>query len=333
MSSELLRSEQSIGVRSMLARRNLLPRLPSGSVASVSLRENNVSMVICPRCKNQVDERAYAACPQCSTPLNAAAGVQPLSGQPNQPGGMPSAPGAQAPMPRAGVRVSLTGEAIGDNAGHNARTGPNYGNSPAGIPPLRPGGMPTGARPPASPYARRESAPDHSGRNALIINLSVALVLLLLCTGGGYWKWTHRTNPKAQVERLMHAVQWLDWGVYFDLHIPDHDKQTRRQFISMMDDKFDNNPLLKIAARHRWESVTFVVGEPVISGDHATVTVVKDAAALAAGDRIEFKLFDVGGVWMVDSSTRYKDNMPYHAYQDKETGNDRLGLPFGLGER
>ncbi len=233
-------------------------------------------------------------------------------------------------MPRAGVRVSLTGETIGDASGLNAQPGPDYGNNTSGMP-SRPRAMPTGARPPDSPYARREAAPDNSGRNALLINLSVALVFILLCLGGGYWRWTHRTNPKAQVARYIHAIQWLDWGVVYDLSATPPGNKSRSAFISMMNDKFDNNPVLKIVGRHSMEKIQFEVGEPTISNDEATVPVSRSATELENGNSMKLTLTNVGGIWKIHPLADNPMDILHSSEEDKAGGGAALSLPSGAG--
>src|SRR5205807_5084963 len=113
----------------------------------------------------------------------------------------------------------------------------------------------------------------------------------------GWWKWTHRTNPKGQVEHYLHAIQWLDWGVVYDLSASPPGNRSRSDFRGMMDDKFDNNGVIRIAARHRFEKITFAVGEPTISGDDATVSVNVTGSYLPPDKALQFKLRNFGGVW------------------------------------
>ncbi len=247
-------------------------------------------MVQCPRCHNSVNETIHAACPTCATPLTPTGNVNsapPASAQP----ALTSAPGAYRPN----ARVSLTGEVMEDAAPPAAA----YGNAPGGLPPLPSGRpiAPPSARPtPSTGYRRQEVAPDNSRRNALIINLSVVLLLALASGGGGWWYWKHRTNPKAQVQRYFHAIQWLDWGVVYDLSASPPGDKTRPEFVAMMNDKFDNNPVLKIVARKGMETIKCDAGEPTITGDEATVPVTVGEA----GKPLELHLKNFGGVWKIE---------------------------------
>jgi hypothetical protein len=260
-----------------------------------------------------VDVRSNRTCPYCSAPLNE---VAPVVSPPAQ---APSAPG------RANVRVSLTGEALEDAPGASA-SGP-YANAQPGLPPGSVGRpvLSGSARPAATPYARREAAPpDNSRRNALLINLSVMVVFLLLCGGGGAWYWAHRTNPKAQVTRYLHAVQWLDWGVVYDLSATPPGDKTRHEFIGMMDDKFDNNGLLKVVARHRMEKITFEVGEPTIQGDEATVPVTRKATPLDPAKSMPLTLTNKGGIWKIHPLAVNPLDLLHDPDEDKAIGG---GLP------
>src|SRR5439155_5712813 len=121
----------------------------------------------------------------------------------------PAAPSAQ----RSAARVSLTGEVVESDApAVNAApsvysTHPQSAVRPAAPIPARP--VPTAAvRTPYRPVVQPADAlPQKS--YALVINLSVVLFLLLLSGGGGWWLWAHRTHPKPQVQRYIHAIQWL----------------------------------------------------------------------------------------------------------------------------
>ena len=128
---------------------------------------------------------------------------------------------------------------------------------------------------------------------ALVINLSVLMAFILACVGGGWWWWTHRTNPKGQAEHYLHAIQWLDWGVVYDLSAEPPGGMKRGAFISKMDEPYEGNGVLRIGARHMYESITYSVGEPRIDGDKATVT------ATIGGRTLELKLKNFGGVWKV----------------------------------
>jgi hypothetical protein len=232
-----------------------------------------MAIVKCPRCQSLVDEAAHTICPACSTRLD---------GQ-----------GAARSQASPGARVSLGGEVF--------EAEPPTLNAP-GMPSQARPMAPAGSRPPySSPsgYRKPESAPDHSARNALLINLSVILILLLLCGGGGWWKWTHRTNPKSQVERYLHAIVWLDWGVVYDLSATPPGNKARHDFITMMDDKFDSNPVLKISARRNLETIHYDVGEPAIEGEEATLPVTVSGTRQQADGSFKLKLKNFGGVWKI----------------------------------
>jgi hypothetical protein len=251
-------------------------------------------MINCPRCGRQVDNTAHTTCPLCYTPLNVQQMVHPQSSQ------ALSAPG-MAPV-RPGGRVSLTGEVVEHDGlpPPPVTSGTAAGGSAAGS--LRaPSGGPAAPRRNAhGMYSRAEAVPDNSRRNALLINLGVALFLGLLCVGGGRWYWLHRTNPKAQVVRYLHATQWLDWRVVYELSATRPGNKTRSEFVGMMNDKFDNNGLFKIIARHRFEKITFAVGEPAIHDDEATVPVTVGGSRVKSDRALQFRLRNFGGFWKIE---------------------------------
>lgn len=249
-------------------------------------------MVQCPQCQGLVDERTNRVCPKCFaslTPTAPQASPPPIAPQPQMPTlGTP-------PAVRANARVSLTGEVLEDAPVSRAPA-----NSPYATPPMPRPNMPaTPPRATPSAYDRREIEPDNSDKKALFINLTVIFVLLALCGGGGYWKWMHRTEPKAQVTRYVHAIQWLDWGVVWDLSATPPGNKTRHEFLSMMDDKFDSNGVLKIGARRSMENIPFEIGEPTIRGNEATVPVTRGETKMDAARSMQFKLTNFGGVWKI----------------------------------
>ena len=266
-------------------------------------------MIPCPRCNSPVDETVRTTCPLCFTPLNAQAT------EPPPPTQAAPAPGLAPPMPPqrpvqpqmppaarpANVRVSLTGEVMENvPASQPVQPGGYAGGSLANPPPMS-AALPTApARPPMGMSPRRETVPDNSDRKALIINVSVVLTLLLLCAGGIGWRWTHRTNPKSQVERYLHAIQWLDWRVVYELSASPPGNKTRRDFVSMMNDKYDNNGLLKIVARRSYEKITFDVAEPTFQDDGATVSVTMNGSTLKENGPTVFKLKNFSGVWKIE---------------------------------
>src|SRR5205807_4296427 len=136
-------------------------------------------------------------------------------------------------------------------------------------------------------------------RNALLINLSVVLILLLAAGGYGAYRWTHRTNPRSQVERYLHAIQWLDWGVVYDLSATPPGGKTRHDFITKLDEKYDYNGVIRLSARRSYERYQFAVGEPTVQGAEATVPVTMTGPGFESGKRFELKLRNFGGVWKI----------------------------------
>lgn len=270
---------------------------------------------------------AYTPTP---SPLSGAAPASPhLPSQAPPPGSMPAGGGpgpygnpvGQQPVQRTHTRVSLTGEVIEDEA---------PAQQPNSVPLPQPGpanhGMPAGATRAAYPgsYARRDTELPGSGDKALMINLTVFFVFLVLCVGGGYWKWTHRTNPKSQVERYLHVVQWLDWGVVYDLSATPPGNRSRHDFISWMNDKYDNNGVLKIIARHAYEQAKFTVGEPTIEGDEATVPVSMSMVIVETKKPLLLKLKNFGGVWKIYPISENPTDIIEKAMEEQTPPDDKL---------
>ncbi len=268
-------------------------------------------MLHCPRCQRLVDERAASVCPHCAAPLNT------LAAQAS-----PSSPPAE--NARRTVRVSLTGEVLEEAptsapASNTAYAAPAAGTLPSIGRPLSPASV----RPSPS-SSRRESAPDGGGSKALLLNLGALFLFVAVCVGGGGWYWTHRTNPRAQVTRYLHAVQVLDWGVVYDLSATPPGNKSRHEFLSMMDDKFDNNGLYKIGARKSLEKITFTVGEPVIAGSEATVAVTRSAAAFSAAKSLPLTLTNYGGVWKIHPLGENPLDMMHDPDADKKAAENLL---------
>jgi hypothetical protein len=193
-------------------------------------------------------------------------------------------------------RVSLTGEIIETAAPPpppNLNVSrPSGGTHAAPIPP-GPATHAVARAPYRSAGHSREASPSRKQANALLINLIVILLLVGGAAAGGYWKWMNRTNPKSQVERYMHAIQWLDWGVVWDLSATPPGGMTKGKFIDKLDEPYDNNGVIKIAARKALETITYTVGEPTFSGNEATVPVSIE------GSTMKLKLTNFGGIWKI----------------------------------
>jgi len=145
----------------------------------------------------------------------------------------------------------------------------------------------------------------------MMINMVVILLLVGGAAGGGYWKWMNRTNPKSQVERYVHAIQWLDWGVVYDLSATPPGNMSRGQFIDKLDEPYDNNGVIKIAARKALESITYSVGEPTINGVEATVPVS------IGGSTVTLKLKNFGGIWKIEPHGTNPLGILHGAYDDE----------------
>lgn len=260
-------------------------------------------MIKCPRCESPVDETTRDTCPLCFTPLNAA--PIPLTGpsSPSPAQTIATGPTARnvAPAGAASARVSLTGEEF--SPGHTEMPPAAPANFPHGTAPASPllPPRPSSAQRPMvpGPYGRREVAQDNSERGGLATRIAIYLMLILCITGGGWWSWMHRTNPKGQVQHLLHATQWLDWGVVWDLSSPKPGNKARHEFVAMMNDPYDN-PLFKIGARHRYEKITFDVADPTYIGDEAIVNVSVSGSPFKRKTPIPFHLRNFGGNWKVE---------------------------------
>src|SRR5438034_9803751 len=186
-------------------------------------------MYSCPHCRNPLPDPVPASCPVCFGAIAA-----------------PSAAGSSA---TSGARLTHTGEVIPLEAPPPPPPLSGTGRSnPVQAPP-----MPTHAVAATAPgyrrTAQRETMSYGTKDRALFINLTVVFILVAAMGGGGWWMWSHRTNPKAQVERYLHAIQWLDWGVVWDLSAERPGGQSRHNFINKMDEPYEGNGVIRIGAR------------------------------------------------------------------------------------
>ena len=290
-------------------------------------------MVVCSRCGHQVDETRMQACPLCATPLphpnaaqqqgqSAAPPGQPMASQmPPQPSsGIPGVPSAggyapqgmpSSPLIPPGARVSLTGEVYEPNAPQTPP--PSYVGGGGGLPP-RPGmapprpGAPNAPRPASSPYRRETAATARSGSGGAIV--AVLLVLLLLGGGGfgGYWYWTHRTNPKDQTQKFCNALKAQDFKAMYELTDRGADNTTEEQFESKLKQTFNALPGLFDAMKN----LTYTAGEATINGDTATVPVaisgnislslMGQTINQAVNNKMNISLKNDSGIWKITSN-------------------------------
>lgn len=254
-------------------------------------------MIKCPRCNSTVQESPQNTCPRCFSPLGAA----PLPfAQPSSPPPEMQMPSSAAQSRTTPVRVSLTGEEfIPASPAMPSATPASY--APSRVPPSQPPPSRYSAPRASVPNsnARREATADNSERSGFGVKAAVWLMVILCLTGGGWWQWMHRTNPKGQVQHLLHATQWLDWGVVWDLSSPKPGNKTRHEYVAMMNEPYDN-PLLKIGARHSYEKIKFDVGEPVYRGEEATVSVSVSGSPFKRPAPIPVRLRNFGGEWKAE---------------------------------
>jgi len=259
-------------------------------------------VIKCPRCESPVDESTRNTCPICLSPLTAA------------PAPFPQAPTASAtmaagPAPAAGpspMRTSLTGEQFGPTAPERPFSQPpGYAQGAPQNTPTLSQGQSAARRPVQPPYARREVERAPAEGAGLGARIAVFLVLVACFAGGGWWLWLHRTNPKGQMQHYLHATQWLDWGVVWDLSSPKPGGMARHEFVSTMNNTFDDNPLYKIAARRNNEKIRFTVSEPEYKGEAAIVKVSIADSPYKRDAPVVFQLRDFGGDWKV---TPMEDN-------------------------
>src|SRR5258706_5557364 len=249
----------------------------------------------CPHCQYDLPDPIPASCPVCfgttgTLYANPRPADSPVAAVPAilPPGYSLAAPSFAQPAQKP-MRMTLTGEVVATEAPPSfPATTPIHSTLPPPLPTRAVAAAPAQRR--SSP---RENAPYSARNSALLINFTVVVVLLAAVSGGIWWKWMHRTNPKSQVERYLHAIQWLDWGVVWDLSATPPDNQSRHQFIEKLDEPFEGNGVLRLAARKGYESYTFDVGEPSYTGAEATVP------ATVGSRSVQFKAQNFGGVWKI----------------------------------
>lgn len=277
-------------------------------------------MLICPRCAQQVDETAHAACPHCFTPLPAA-GFQaevPAAGQiphgQSSPG-QPLAPPAYAPQlsRSGGARVSLTGEVIDDHAA--SASPPSYvgGGAPA-RPPIGIAPRPEGtvsrivSRGVPVPEARAKSG------GAPIVVFLIGLLVLGGLGAGGWWFLTPHSSPKAVVQKFDTAIAANDWKTLYSLIEMSADAKSQYPnadtFASSMTDqlaKARSNPLgTAVVDAFTKAYQTAQIGEPTVTGDSATVPVTITISLSLMGttrDKTstqQVPLRKVNGAWKID---------------------------------
>ena len=320
-------------------------------------------MVNCPRCQQPVDETARATCPLCFTPL-AGAGASGSAPAPNMPGSAPggvpplNAPYGAAPSPTPGV-MPLNGPAP-----LNAPPAPMPGVNPM---PTAPMGMPLStptiganqrmtlsgevidapapmAQAPMgnSQYQakqaygapRREEAPANSGGGAKSAVIAVLLFALLGGGGfGGWYFWTHRTNPKDQAQRFLNGLKTMDTKTMYETVEMDTDKYKDEQdFVTQSNAQLDKNPAAKQMLTSMFEGLTFKAGDakydsateatvPVKTSGTITMSFFGQSKSQSVDKTSQIKMKNFGGVWKVS-----KDNNTFGS--GAMTGKGSMG---GLG--
>ena len=325
-------------------------------------------MVNCPRCQQPVDETARATCPLCFTPLAGAgaSGPAPAPVTPGSaPGGVPplnaNAPYGSAPSAAPGV-MPLNGPAP-----QNAYSAPMPGINPM---PAAPVGMPLSAptiganqrmtlsgevidaptpmaqapmgnsqyqAKPAYGAPRREEVSANSGGGAK--SAVIVLLLFALLGGGGFggwYFWTHRTNPRDQAQRFFNGLKTLNAKTMYETVESDTDKYKDEQdFITQTDAQLDKNPAAKQMLTSMFEGLTFKVGEPKYdSATEATVPVTTtgtitmsffgQSKSQSVDKTTQIKMKNFNGIWKVS-----KDNNTFGAGATGGKGN--LGALGALG--
>jgi hypothetical protein len=311
-------------------------------------------MVTCPRCQQPVDETVRTTCPLCFTPIpqpsqaaQPAGGLMPglsLTGVPPESQSQPAYPTAayaqppalQQPPPPApprapvppGARVSLTGEVMDDNMPPGAP--PSYlgGGSAA---PLQ-GGRPGPAARAESP--RRGQSDDASPRSGAgkAIGVVLALIIVLGAGAGGWFWWTHRTNPKDQALAVFKAYLGQDYKTAYSLTAlsPETAKKYPTADSYSADLERTLGPLLSsssLLSAIKSAAATAGVGEPTVSGDKADVPTSCQMSLL--GRTLKFTgtahmVLD-NGIWKLDMRSD-EPNKPSQATMDLVGKPDLSGL-------
>jgi hypothetical protein len=215
-------------------------------------------------------------------PLNA-----PPAGTPVQPMGMPLNAPSAPPLRGPNTRVTLTGEVIDAPSGPSPMSPPMAGNYP---------GRPAAPRPSYGAAPRVQEAPRRSNSGAVAV-----LLLLFLGLGGfgGWYWWSHRSNPKESAQKVLTAFKAGDWKTVYDL--TEQTDQSKKQFANSQEfaDKMSKvsaflTPLIG--------NLNFDAQDPK-DNDGTTATVPVKISGTVMGQSgnstFDLKMKHIGGIWKV----------------------------------
>ena len=221
---------------------------------------------------------------------------------------------AQIPLnAKPGARVSLTGEIIEDDS--NAPP-PNYVmplpgapqtlrpplNAP--IPPQRPGA-------PTMYHPQTQSSSRESGSPSKIVGIVLGVLGLAGIAFGGWYWFSHRSDPKVQAKLVYQAALKQDYKTAYDLcylnaegkkKYPDaaaFEAETKRAYDALA----ASNPLIASAIEGlKTAADTITVGDPVVNGDKADVpTGIKlDILGQKTSLKGTAHMTNDGGIWKLD---------------------------------
>ena len=221
---------------------------------------------------------------------------------------------AQIPLnAKPGARVSLTGEIIEDDS---SAPPPNYVmplpgapqtlrpplNAP--IPPQRPGA-------PTMYHPQTQSSSRESGSPSKIVGIVLGVLGLAGIAFGGWYWFSHRSDPKVQAKLVYQAALKQDYKTAYDLcylnaegkkKYPDvaaFEAETKRAYDALA----ASNPLIASAIEGlKTAADTITVGDPVVNGDKADVpTGIKlDILGQKTSLKGTAHMTNDGGIWKLD---------------------------------
>jgi hypothetical protein len=188
--------------------------------------------------------------------------------------------------------------------------------APPAVGPGSYGGAPAVPRPNSTAPRRYEAAPAPSGGKGGLLGI-VALLVLVLGAGGGWFWWTHRpgATPTDTVKRVLTAQANEDFKtVYNFMELPATAKAKypdATAFDTGMKDQqktLSNSPLggLVTGMKDKLKTLlqTAKVGEAKTEGDTATVPITLNDSSLGINNlSVDIPLKNIGGIWKVDATS------------------------------
>src|SRR5579884_93970 len=149
-------------------------------------------------------------------------------------------------------------------------------------------------------------APTTSSKTTHGVVIGIVIVLLILLIGGASWGLLHRKqqqaiDPREQALRFFAAAKAQDWNTLYDLTeglsaaFPSSDAYARKMKEAMQE------PFFAIFYTGMFLKPQITVGQPVISGEEATVPVTRtgEIGGQAFNHVTDLKMKRIEGVWKV----------------------------------